>query len=1358
MEVELERRPKKEFYKREVVSNKEKLQNKMTVLQKEKESKKKITLEKIKATFAKQRENQVKWKKENLLEKYKNGTIYHDISELHMMIKQSSKERLLLERHLARATETAQKRSEVDLGQYLALQKTNQILRERLEQLEKIVSEKENADKRVAETEADLNKLKHELKERQQICANLKKQLNKVLDEKSHLEEYNSDLQQQVLELQPIVDDCNLLQETLTRVESNYKIAKSEVDSLQGKVNNLEALVQHLHEAAEKRKELEKQHTDALNELKKQQDNVKLSSTESEKQQALETVKSLESKVRELHKKCELQNVQHEELVLEMATLQRAQIKHAWQTQRCHSAETPGEKRSHVEQNIDMILPTSDTLFTSTQLPLFSSIGGSLCSSLGSTSEVYSKFNDINSLVTQSISSTIARITNTSPTSAALFKTTSNEINNILARIEQDNRMLLELEKSRTTVGSPIPPANITRLKSQVREDSSTQTEEVSQSKTIKPSATIKELDKLMEKLEQDNKILAELDKKRANIGSSSAILSSLPEIGSFKKTKERESLEEFLDDNSVDTIYLPGKGHCKIYIARYTYDPLKQSPNENPEAELHLNSGDFLVVYGKMDEDGFFNGELLDGKKGLVPSNFVERLTGEDLLDFQAALLYGTVGEDNSLSYIFDRDVENNSRYVLLPEDFHRMNDYIDLEDIEELDEDDLSDFEGEGSVPPPHRLLLERQLNKSIMISWLPPESSTGSISVYHVYVDGVLKASVKATEKTRALIEGVDSSQPHRISVRSVNSFGKCSRDAACTIVIGRDVPLAPSCVKVSGVTSTSAIISWLPSNSNFQHVITVNSVEVKAVKSGIFKHTITGLAPNTQYLVSVRTKPSRLVYNDEKNPKKLEMLTSYVEFRTLPKGLPDPPVDIQVEAGPQDCMLLVTWLPVTINPNGTSNGAPVTGYAVFVGGKMVTEVDSPTGDHAILDISQIASLKKKVVTVRTKSGTNLSTDSMPCLIPDNLLKNVYGDQKQFTSNKWTNVSSNTYPVRSDWRENSHAIYNGKNIDNYERDEHVNRISDTQHYLSSNKDHYSNRTVPSIEITQDKNLMKRTMQSDYNKKLDAGHYSDSRGSNYYSLQGRAASPTPPLRRLPPPGQEEEYYRQKGLMPSSYYNKWKQDGDIRNSDIRLFVGLFDYNPLTMSPNPDAASEELPFQEGQLIKVYGERDSDGFYKGEINGRIGYVPCNLVSEVQLEDKDIAQHLLNPDSIHSTDIHENRSDPWAHLAVRKMVALYDYDPQELSPNVDAEIELAFNTGDIIFIYGEMDEDGFYMGELNGVRGLVPSNFLAETPSHYLDKTMIAPDEGNVSPTKGQRWSTQQIMFLRIVTSQFRERER
>ena len=32
--------------------------------------------------------------------------------------------------------------------------------------------------------------------------------------------------------------------------------------------------------------------------------------------------------------------------------------------------------------------------------------------------------------------------------------------------------------------------------------------------------------------------------------------------------------------------------------------------------------------------------------------------------------------------------------------------------------------------------------------------------------------------------------------------------------------------------------------------------------------------------------------------------------------------------------------------------------------------------------------------------------------------------------------------------------------------------------------------------------------------------------------------------------------------------------------------MALFDYDPLTMSPNPDAAEEELPFKEGQVIKV----------------------------------------------------------------------------------------------------------------------------------------------------------------------------
>ena len=92
--------------------------------------------------------------------------------------------------------------------------------------------------------------------------------------------------------------------------------------------------------------------------------------------------------------------------------------------------------------------------------------------------------------------------------------------------------------------------------------------------------------------------------------------------------------------------------------------------------------------------------------------------------------------------------------------------------------------------------------------------------------------------------ALLQSSCSLQPHRISVRSVLVNRKTSKDAACTMIIGRDAPLGPSCVKASNVTSTTAIISWLPSNSNFQHTVCINNVEVRTVKAGTFKHSITG----------------------------------------------------------------------------------------------------------------------------------------------------------------------------------------------------------------------------------------------------------------------------------------------------------------------------------------------------------------------------------------------------------------------------------------------------------------------------------------------------------------------------------
>lgn len=58
----------------------------------------------------------------------------------------------------------------------------------------------------------------------------------------------------------------------------------------------------------------------------------------------------------------------------------------------------------------------------------------------------------------------------------------------------------------------------------------------------------------------------------------------------------------------------------------------------------------------------------------------------------------------------------------------------------------------------------------------------------------------------------------------------------------------------------------------------------------------------------------------------------------------------------------------------------------------------------------------------------------------------------------------------------------------------------------------------------------------------------------------------------------------------------------------------------------------------------------------------------------------------------------------------------------------QVELSFQTGAVILVYGDMDEDGFYMGELDGVRGLVPSNFLTEAPDQYSNQ---GPNANNLA---------------------------
>lgn len=141
--------------------------------------------------------------------------------------------------------------------------------------------------------------------------------------------------------------------------------------------------------------------------------------------------------------------------------------------------------------------------------------------------------------------------------------------------------------------------------------------------------------------------------------------------------------------------------------------------------------------------------------------------------------------------------------------------------------------------------------------------------------------------------------------------------------------------------------------------------------------------------------------------------------------LPAGPPDAPLDVQLEHGPSPGIAVISWLPVTIDAAGTSNGVRVTGYTIYADKRKaricllnqdfsvclgsgvriaflryhldvcillfskVLEVSSPTAGSALLGPSQIQSLQSaQELTVRTMSAHGESCDSFPVSVPSKL----------------------------------------------------------------------------------------------------------------------------------------------------------------------------------------------------------------------------------------------------------------------------------------------------------------------------------------------------------------------------------
>ncbi|NP_001338159.1 RIMS-binding protein 2 isoform c [Homo sapiens] len=906
--------------------------------------------------------------------------------------------------------------------------------------------------------------------------------------------------------------------------------------------------------------------------------------------------------------------------------------------------------------------------------------------------------------------------------------------------------------------------------------------------------------------------------------------LSAKPTFLSRSGSARCRSESDMENERNSNTSKQRYSGKVHLCVARYSYNPF-DGPNENPEAELPLTAGKYLYVYGDMDEDGFYEGELLDGQRGLVPSNFV------DFVQDNESRLASTLGNEQDQNFINHSGIGLEGEHIL---DLHSPT-HIDagITDNSAGTLDVNIDDIGEDIVPYPRKITLIKQLAKSVIVGWEPPAvpPGWGTVSSYNVLVDKETRMNLTLGSRTKALIEKLNMAAcTYRISVQCVTSRGS-SDELQCTLLVGKDVVVAPSHLRVDNITQISAQLSWLPTNSNYSHVIFLNEEEFDIVKAARYKYQFFNLRPNMAYKVKVLAKPHQMPWQLPLEQR--EKKEAFVEFSTLPAGPPAPPQDVTVQAGVTPATIRVSWRPPVLTPTGLSNGANVTGYGVYAKGQRVAEVIFPTADSTAVELVRLRSLEAKGVTVRTLSAQGESVDSAVAAVPPELLVPPTPHPRPAPQSK--PLASSGVPETKDehlgpharmdeaWeqsrapgpvhghmleppvgpgrrspspsrilpqpqgtpvsttvakamaREAAQRVAESSRLE--KRSVFLERSSAGQYAASDEEDAYDSPDFKRRGASVDdflkgselgkqphcchgdeyhtessrgsdlSDIMEEDEEELYSEmQLEDGGRRRPSGTSHNALKilGNPASAgrvdhmgrrfprgsAGPQRSRPVTVPSIDDYGRDRLSPD-FYEESETDPGAEELPARIFVALFDYDPLTMSPNPDAAEEELPFKEGQIIKVYGDKDADGFYRGETCARLGLIPCNMVSEIQADDEEMMDQLLRqgflPLNTPVEKIERSRRSGRRHsVSTRRMVALYDYDPRESSPNVDVEAELTFCTGDIITVFGEIDEDGFYYGELNGQKGLVPSNFLEEVPddvevylsdapSHYSQDT-------------------------------------
>ncbi|CAO2631045.1 RIMS-binding protein 3 [Lemmus lemmus] len=795
----------------------------------------------------------------------------------------------------------------------------------------------------------------------------------------------------------------------------------------------------------------------------------------------------------------------------------------------------------------------------------------------------------------------------------------------------------------------------------------------------------------------------------------------------------EPDSVSAPLETRSSEA---PTTPKLKIFLAKHSYSPLEGS-NEHCQGQLPLTAGDHVYVFGDMDEDGFYEGELVNGQRGLVSSNLVEQISGSPTL---------------------------NHLFPECPE----VGPTAPAEHSKALKKDSLLLGEVQGSVERGLCQVVRAESKTDMAVEVLETKTEAGWLG---------MKPSMEQRSFSRPLLE---------------------AKGVFC---------LAPMQLQLQNVTATSATITWASGSNRYPHVVYLEDEEHTLTPSGVSCYTFQGLHPGTRYRVRVGVQLPRYLLQVL-----WETMSSTVTFDTPLAGPPDPPLDVLVEHHASPGFLVVSWLPVTIDSAGSSNGVQVTGYAVYVDGFKVTEVADPTAGNTLLEFSQLqVPLSCQKVSVRTMSLYGESLDSVPAQIPEDCFScspfldtppfsHTDGDPSTYRAafpvchkklvqaslstknschspgscgepqDKFLEAFSEEPPRKHSpvstlssegadnqvqgpteaWKDYEKGLSCQENPKNHKQPLLFGKsgVADSHfpHMCASPAPgftHLSPETGPrKVLCRENPGLEKALLQKQYAQMLPLHHQGASQclaTDLHHVLEEKEAVclDSECTEKL---GQRKNKFqsgqRQETPGPINKVIKMASGGPDQleteaDSPVRVFVALFDHSPLVMSVNSKASEEELVFRKGQLLRVWGSRDPHGFYHGECNGQVGKIPGHLVVEVEVGTGQTNErwHLPAQGHLRSETQHEDLEGltnsqgsfiPQENPRIptlwtpKTMVAALDYDPRDGRAGVRAKGKLVLRAGDVVTVYGPVDDKGFYYGEYGGHRGLVPAHLLDDLP--------------------------------------------